>query len=82
MAYVGAKINFPFLFLTHQEKRSRTNRTVGVPCLLYAPRIFKKLYTQRRNYVKTCKHINMCFIWNSETVKTKPASLPFGGCCF
>ena len=30
---VGAKINFPFPFLTQQEKRSRTDRAVGVPCL-------------------------------------------------
>ena len=37
---VGAKINFPFPFLTQQEKRSRMDRAVGVPCLLYALRIF------------------------------------------
>ena len=33
-------LNFPFLFLTHQEKRSRTDRAVGVLCLLYMLRIF------------------------------------------
>ena len=37
---VGAKINFPFPSLTHQEKRSRTDCAVGVPCLLYALRTF------------------------------------------
>ena len=37
---VGAKIYFPFPFLTHQEKLSRTNCAVDVPCLLYALRIF------------------------------------------
>ena len=29
---VGAKINLPFPFLTQQEKRSRTDRAIGVPC--------------------------------------------------
>ena len=38
--YGSAKINFPFPFLTQQEKRSRTDRAVGVPRLLYALRIF------------------------------------------
>ena len=28
-------LDFPFPFLTHQEKRSRTDRAVGIPCLLY-----------------------------------------------
>ena len=28
-------LNFPFPFLTHQEKRSRTDRAIGIPCLLY-----------------------------------------------
>ena len=37
---VGAKINFPFPFLTDQDKGSRTDRAVGIPCLLYAFRIF------------------------------------------
>ena len=79
---VGAKINFPFPFLTQQEKCSRTDCAIGVPCLLYAFRIFSLSYIRRRNYVKMHKRINVCFIWNSNTVKTKPASLPFGGCCF
>ena len=37
---VGAKITFQFPFLTRQEKRSRMDHAVGVPCLLYALRIF------------------------------------------
>ena len=40
LCMVGAKINFPFLFLTHQEKRTRTDRAVDIPYLLYMLRIF------------------------------------------
>ena len=28
-------LNFPFPFLTHQENRSRTDRAIGILCLLY-----------------------------------------------
>ena len=37
---VGAKITFQLPFLTRQEKRSRMDHAIGVPCLLYALRIF------------------------------------------
>ena len=37
---VVAKIKFPFPFLSLQEKRSGMDRAVGVPCLLYARKIF------------------------------------------
>ena len=75
---VGAKINFPFPFLNQQEKCSRTDHTVGVPCLLYALRIFSNHIFGIETTSKTRKHVKVCFIWNSKTVNTKPASHPFG----